>query len=80
MKTSLNVGDRVAYSAKFLRSICDYSHDSASMRGTVTKLTSYGHSCMIAGIKWDNDNDELRAGANVANLVRVANIAAESVS
>lgn len=80
MKTNaLQVGDRVAYSAKFLRSIGDYSHQSASMRGTVQGLRPMAHSKnVLVKIKWDNDDDELRAGALSCNLVRVEKIAAES--
>ncbi len=79
MKTTFNVGDRVAYSAKFLRSICDYSHESASKRGTVTKIKNYG-SMTHVGIDWDNDKDELHAGAAACNLVRVSQIAVEAAS
>lgn len=73
----LNVGDRVAYSAKFLRSICDYSHESASKRGTVTSLKDYGTMTHVK-IDWDDDKDELRSGAAASNLVRVQNISAEA--
>ena len=80
MKTAkLIPGDRVAYSAKFLRSICDYSHDSASKRGTVLAVKDYGSMTHVK-IDWDDDKDEMRAGAAACNLVKVAQIAAESVA
>ena len=79
MKTALTIGARVAYSAKFLRSICDYSHASASKRGTVLALRPMAHSKnSFVKIKWDNDDDELRAGALSCNLVCVENIATEA--
>lgn len=81
MKTTFQVGDRVAYAAKFLRSIADYSHQSASMRGTVTAVKQYGGMKFpVVSVKWDNETDELRAGALACNLVKVAQIAAESVA
>lgn len=78
MKNEFKPGDRVAYSARFLRSICDYSHESASKRGTVTGVKTYGSKCVIVSIDWDEDKDELRAGANAANLVLVSRIAVEA--
>ena len=80
MKPNIKTGDRVAYSARFLRSICDYSHASASKRGTVTGLKTYGHGFTVATIKWDNDNDILTGGANARCLVRVKDIATEAAS
>jgi len=72
-------GARVAYSAKFLRQIGDYSHASASMRGTVQSLRPMAHSKnYYVKIKWDHDDDELRAGALSCNLVAVAGIPADA--
>ena len=45
------IGDKVAMSAAFLRSIGDYSHDSASMRGTVVGLIPFGARTLVR-IKW----------------------------
>jgi hypothetical protein len=79
MSHKLKVGDRVAYSAKFLRSVADYSHRSASMRGAVLDLRPLPHSAnQLVGVKWDNDNDGLRAGALSCNLVSVAQLASEA--
>ncbi len=79
MKTTLQIGDRVAYSVKFLRGIGDYSHDSASMRGTVTGIREIrGMKFPLVKIAWDTDTDELRAGALACNLVRVQQLAAEA--
>ncbi len=82
MKTqSFNPGDRVAYSARFLRSIADYSHASASMRGTVQSSKRIpGMKSDFVKIAWDGDSDELRAGALAANLTLVSRLAANSVS
>ena len=81
MKQTLTIGDRVAYSAKFLRSICDYSHASASKRGTVLAIRPLaGSKHAHVKIKWDDDDDELRAGALSCNIVKVQSIASEAVS
>jgi hypothetical protein len=47
------VGDRVAYTAKFLRSICDYSYDSASMRGTVKAIGTKLTNGYVLEVQWD---------------------------
>ena len=81
MKSQFTTGDRVAYSAKFLRSIGDYSHGSASMRGTVTGVREIrGMKFPIVSIKWDHDSDPLRAGALACNLCKVSQIPADSVA
>lgn len=47
----MKTGDRVALKASFLRSIGDYSYDSASKRGTVVNLP-YGGS--LVSVRWDH--------------------------
>lgn len=80
MKTSFQIGDRVAYSAKFLRSVGDYSHESASMRGTVQGVRRIpGMKFDHVKIAWDGDTDELRSGALACNLCKVSQLAADSV-
>lgn len=57
------VGDRVAYRAGFLRSICDYSHESASKRGTIVAMPLD----ILAEIDWDG-------GSSAARRVHVGNL------
>lgn len=55
-KQDFSVGQRVAYRAAFLRSIMDYSYDSASLRGTIKGLeilyTSHDMPRVVL-VKWD---------------------------
>jgi len=62
------IGDRVAYKASFLRSIGDYSYDSASMRGTVAEVfPEVRRGQQVLSIKWDGDQ-EVR-GSLSGNLI-----------
>lgn len=79
MKTLFNVGDRVAYSEKFLRQIGLYGHGLAQDRGTVTSVRPLAHSKnVLLGIKWDNDSDPERSGALSCNVVKMQQLAAEA--
>ena len=51
------IGDRVAYRAAFLRSIFDYSHDTASRRGTIQaieRLYSRHNMPRVISVLWDD--------------------------
>ena len=65
---SIQVGDRVAYSAKFLRSIGCYSGDMPHARGTVTALQPLGQTT-LAVVDWNTD--EIPRRVNTANLAKV---------
>lgn len=69
----IKVGDRVAYRAKFLRDIGDYSHARASMRGTVVKFVDW-----LAMVQWDEGCHSITAaktwGVHIANLVHADHI------
>lgn len=66
---SVNVGDNVAYSVQFLRSI-GMSHSAmARARGVVTSTTPLGSSTTLANVDW-NDPD-MPSRVNVANLAKV---------
>ncbi len=66
------VGMRVKYAARFLRSICDYSADSANRVGTIIEIKDLGGKCpAIAKIKWDDEPDrdpDETPGALLSNL------------
>lgn len=63
----LTAGDRVAFSAAFLRSTGQFTGRVPFLRGTVVSLDDLG-GCVLALIQWD-DGTESRA--NVNNLARV---------
>ena len=67
-KSSLKVGDKIAYSVQFLRNIGASHSDMARGRGEITELKSYGENFTLAGIKWDK-------GANLPDKVNVGNLA-----
>lgn len=62
------VGDTVAYSAKFLRDIADYSHSSASKRGVITEIVMICHDMYIAEI-----DGQFGCPVNLKNLKPVRN-------
>ncbi|CAN0499892.1 unnamed protein product [Phaeothamnion confervicola] len=62
------VGDRVAYSRGFLRSVGVFAGDMPHARGEIKKLTPLGETT-LAEVEWRNA--ELPPRVNVANLCRV---------
>ena len=50
----LQVGQRVAYSVQFLRSIGLSHSDMAHAKGTITYLNAIALTCIIATIEWEN--------------------------
>jgi len=55
MNRQFNDGDRVAISATFLRNICDFSHASASKRGTIAAVgLEVRKGVNLIHIDWDN--------------------------
>ncbi len=64
----LKVGDHVAYSVTFLRSIGTYTGDMPHAKGEVTGLVPLGETT-LAEVAWDRA--ELPARVNVNNLCRV---------
>jgi len=76
------IGNRVAYRASFLRSIGDYSYDSASMRGTVVfvdpkPFRSGANQQQYLKIRWDYQDFD--AGALSSNLILANQIHLEPV-
>ena len=63
----IEVGDNVAYSASFLRSIAAYAGEMPHARGVVQELQTIGET-ILAVIDWNNG--EIPPKVNVANLAR----------
>jgi hypothetical protein len=51
------VGDRVAYTAAFLRSCGMYDHDSASRRGTVLTAEARKQGPHVLSVMWDDQTE-----------------------
>lgn len=64
----IKVGDRVAYSAAFLRSTGQYAGDAPHAKGEVKALVPLGDT-VLAEIEWDHP--ALPNRVNVANLCLV---------
>lgn len=69
MKKPIGVGDRVAYSAQFLRSTCQMTGTAGELRGEVIEIVEHTPRFALATVKWDGIID--LAHINVANLARV---------
>ena len=68
-ETVIMMGDRVAYSRAFLRSIACYAGDMPFARGVVTGFESLGPQTTLAVIQWDRPGIPERV--NVLNLARI---------
>ena len=71
--SSIKVGDRVAVSARFLRSTGQHTGDICFCRGKVTELKSYGE-LTLAVIEWEPLNGvapDVPGKMAVSNLSRV---------
>ncbi len=63
------MGDKVAYSRRFLQSISCYTGDMPQARGKVTGLKTLSEDVVLAEIDWNLP--DLPARVNVKNLSRV---------
>jgi hypothetical protein len=79
MTKIINVGDRVAFSAAFLRSTGQYTGDVPFLRGEVTGVSLDIPGCRLLIVEWDREWDRDASTVNAANLVLKTNIASESV-
>ena len=68
-KFTVAIGDKVAYSVQFLRSIGMSHSDMSRGRGTVTAIQPFGDSNQLVTINWDNP--ELPNKVLAANLAKV---------
>jgi hypothetical protein len=69
-KHKFSIGDRIAYRAAFLRSIGDYSHASASRRGTVMNAhpSAWPH---LLDVQWDDGHASPVNASNVLLASRI---------
>ena len=66
-KYEFKVGDRVKLTVKFLRSIQDYSAESANARGTIKRFFAFAPGREIAKVLWDGEEEE--RGTMLGNLM-----------
>ena len=72
VRRTIRVGDKVKYSAEWLRSVGMYSGDMCFVRGKVYAIITYGSGSSlrrIAKIQWDFA--DMPEKVNVANLTRI---------
>ena len=67
--SAVKVGDKVAYSRRFLRSISCFTGDMPQARGKVTGLKTLSEDVVLAEVEWDLP--DLPGRVNVKNLSRV---------
>jgi len=72
-KTTINVGDRVAYRVAFLRQIGATTGDIPFMRGTVERMGGTLGSRQLAVVQWDGDDGTKNVPCDV--LARVGSLA-----
>ena len=62
----ITIGSKVQYTAKFLRSIGEYTGDMPFARGTVTGLINLSKNLILAEVDWKNPN--VPEKVNIKNL------------
>lgn len=67
-KMKLKIGDNVAYSVQFLRSICMSHSEMAHARGVITGIKKFGSRTELAEIEWKNA--DMPQKVNVKNLAK----------
>ena len=60
------IGDKVAYSVQFLRSIGESHSDMAHARGRATRVWTLGVDTRMVTVEWDHDMPEHVNAANLA--------------
>ena len=68
---TLKIGDRVAYSAGFLRSTGMYTGEEPGMRGIVTGFEDISQGFVLAIVDWTGHGTRK---VNVKNLARVGSL------
>ena len=65
----LKIGDKVAYSAQWLKSTGQYTGDICFARGVILSFTELSKECILAEVDWSSEDFPKRV--NVKNLARV---------
>jgi hypothetical protein len=73
---AISVGDTVAYSRRFLRSISAFTGEMPRARGRVVAISQLGKDVTLAAVEWNTP--ELPGRVNVKNLVRADRIHLEA--
>jgi hypothetical protein len=75
-KPNIQIGDKVAYSANWLRSTGQVatSYDIGGWRGSVTELQTFGKDFTLATVTWHKGPDE-PSRVNIVNLAKVGTAA-----
>lgn len=68
-KEQLKIGDMVAFKAKFLKDICDFSKTSADKRGKIIKIEDFGDGFLLAHV------ENFNSPVNIKNLCKVGSAA-----
>ena len=71
--SSLTVGDRVGYSAVFLRNTGQYTGPAPSRRGVILHIDEPAPGFGLARVKWDGEANP--TSVNIKNLARVGTLA-----
>lgn len=74
--TDLTVGDRVAYSRKFLQDTAQHTGPMPFRRGVITAVDGIGSGILLATIAWDGEGS---SRARTSILVREDRIRLEPV-
>jgi hypothetical protein len=69
----ITVGDRVGYSAAFLRSTGQYTGTAPFRRGVIQSIDEPAPGFTLAQIQWDGESDP--SSVNIKNLARVGTMA-----
>jgi hypothetical protein len=69
MKNQIAVGDKVAYSAEWLRSTGQVAGEIGHARGVVTDITAHSKTFVLATVDWGTD--EFPKAVLLANLAKV---------
>lgn len=73
MAKQIVVGDRVAYSARFLQSTAQYTGKAPALRGRVMEVNAITPDWTLATVKWDGAAEPMNI--NVFNLAVVGTAA-----
>jgi hypothetical protein len=71
--SALKIGDRVGYSAAFLRSTGQFTGRKPFLRGTIIGIEEIAPGTQFAGVIWDCSLDPRKV--NVKNIARVGSLA-----